>query len=298
MKRVAIRPPDKPTGFQMRITCPECESGFDVPDNAIPEKGRKLKCSQCQHKWHQKPIVDEPAPKAKKPAPKQEPVLAEEAPPPPEQDAGDDAEIDFGDGSDEAASDGDENVDFSMFGGGELDPDAEDDFDAPPIPRRRPLGAEAKPSRRGRYAAIAAAVVFLLIIPGGLVGARAPLVSAVPAISPLFDAIGLHVPVPGEDLIIQNVGAWRKTEGGVERMLIQGEIRNDTDRMQSVPVLRAVIEDAAGAELQSAPYTPEAALLVPGDVLSFAYEIPNPGPNAARVTVSFSEEARQGGFGY
>lgn len=279
----------------MRITCPECESGFDVPDNAIPEKGRKLKCSQCEHKWHQKPVVDEPAPKAKKSAPEKKAKTAD--PPAPEKNSDED-EIDFGDSVDEATSDDGESVDFSMFGGGELDPDAADEFDAPPIPRRRPLGPEPKPSRRGRYAAIAAAVVFLLIIPGGLVGARAPLVSAVPAISPLFDAIGLHVPVPGEALIIQNVGAWRKTEGGVERMLIQGEIRNDTDQMQSVPVLRAVIKDVAGVELQSAPYTPEAALLVPGDVLSFAYEIPNPGPNAARVTVSFSEEARQGGFGY
>lgn len=286
----------------MHITCPECDSGFDVPDNAITKKGRKLKCSQCQHKWHQMPVAAAPAPAAA-PKPKKK------AAPPPVEDAGgdDDAEeggggdIDFGDGAD-SAGEGDEASDedhgFSMFGGGEGDPDAEGDFDAPPIPRRNSMGGEAKPSRRGRYIAIAAAVLFLLVIPGGLVGARAPLVNAVPAISPLFDAIGLHVPVPGEALIIQNVGAWRKTEGGVERMLIKGQIRNDTQMMQSVPVLRAVIKDAAGADLQSAPYALEAALLVPGDVLDFAYEIPNPGPDAARVTVTFSDEERQGGFGY
>ena len=282
----------------MRITCPECDSGFDVPDNAVPEKGRKLKCSQCQHKWHQMPLADSPAPaaapkaKAKaKPKPKKEPE------PNADQEEGEDADIDFGGGETDTAK-GDDDGGFPMSGSGERDPNDDDDFDAPPIPRRQNMGAAAKPSRRGRYIAIAAAAIFLLIIPGGLVGARAPLVSTVPAISPLFDAIGLHVSVPGEELIIQNVGAWRKTEGGVERMLIQGEIRNETQKMQSVPVLRAMIMDAAGAELQSAPYTPEAALLVPGDVLAFAYEIPNPGPNAVRVTVSFSSEERQGGFGY
>jgi predicted Zn finger-like uncharacterized protein len=282
----------------MRITCPECESGFDVPDNAIPEKGRKLKCSQCQHKWHQLPIVEEAAPAAKAPAAKASTAKAKEkASAPPAEDGADEEDLNFDDG-DAAAGDGEEGHGFSMFGGGERDPDEEDDVDAPPIPGRRAMGAEAKPSRRGRYGAIAAAVIFLLIIPGAMVGARASLVSALPAISPLFNAIGLHVPVPGEALIIQNVGAWRKNEGGVERMLIKGEIRNDTQLMQSVPVLRAVIEDAAGVELQSAPYTPEAALLVPGDVLVFTYEIPNPGPNAARVTVTFSGEERQGGFGY
>lgn len=292
----------------MRITCPECTSGFDVPDNAIPEKGRKLKCSQCQHKWHQTPVAAEPeaAPKpAPKPAPKaKKPKKAKEAV---SDDAGDDGEeIGFGaddasDGGDKSTGDespGEDDHGFSMFGSGERDPDADDDFDAPPIPRRGAMGIGAAPSRRGRYIAIAAAVVVLLVIPGALVGARAPLVAALPAISPLFDVMGLHVAVPGEALIIQNVGAWRKTEGGVERMLIQGQILNDTDTMQSVPVIRAMLLDVGGAELQSAPYTPEAALLVPGEFLSFTYEIPNPGPNADRVTINFSDEQRQGGFGY
>jgi hypothetical protein len=81
-------------------------------------------------------------------------------------------------------------------------------------------------------------------------------------------------------------------------MLIQSQIRNDTDTMQSVPVIRAVLLDAGGAELQSTPYTPEAALLVPGESLSFTYQIPNPGPNADWVTINFSGEQRQGGFGY
>jgi predicted Zn finger-like uncharacterized protein len=271
----------------MRITCPECEAGFDVPDNAIPEKGRKLKCSQCQHKWHQKPVAAQPAPAKKKPAAK--------APVPKKQDDSDD--IDFGSTQDKAPDEGGDGG-FPMSGGGDRDPDEADDFDAPPIPGRRSMRPAPAQSKRGRYVAIAAAVVFLLILPGGLVGARASLVSAMPAVSPLFDIIGLHVPVPGEELIIRNVGAWRKAEGGVERMLVKGEIFNETQTTQPVPVLRAVIKDAAGAELQSAPYTPEAALLVPGEVLSFAYEIPNPGPHAARVTVSFSDEARQGGFGY
>jgi len=55
--------------------------------------------------------------------------------------------------------------------------------------------------------------------------------TAAPTASPLFDTIGLHVPVPGKALIIQNVGAWNKAEGGVVLMLIQGEIHNDTQMM-------------------------------------------------------------------
>lgn len=277
----------------MRILCPECASGFDVPDNAITAKGRKLKCSQCEHKWHQMPVEAAPAPK-----PVADDDTGSDMQPVDDPEPDGDSEIDFG-GDDPADDEDKDEASFSMFGTGQGDPDEVDDFDEPPIPGRRSMaGRGAAPSRKGRIIAIAAAVVFLLVIPGAMIGARAPLVNAIPAFSPLFDAIGLHVAVPGEHLIIQNVGAWRKTEGGVERMLIQGEIHNDTQMLQSVPVLRAVIKDVAGTPLQSAPYTPEAAILVPGDTLTFGYEIPNPGPNAAQVTVSFSGEERQGGFGY
>ena len=42
----------------MRIACPNCSAHFDVPGDAIPEEGRKLRCSQCRHKWHQLPIAE------------------------------------------------------------------------------------------------------------------------------------------------------------------------------------------------------------------------------------------------
>ena len=41
----------------MRIKCPDCFAQFDVPDGAIKEDGRKLRCGQCKHQWHQLPII-------------------------------------------------------------------------------------------------------------------------------------------------------------------------------------------------------------------------------------------------
>ena len=72
----------------MRIICPECFAQFDVPDGAIKETGRKLRCGQCKHQWHQLPIPDEP-PEIIKP-PTEEPEISEtynefETPPIPEK---------------------------------------------------------------------------------------------------------------------------------------------------------------------------------------------------------------------
>ena len=35
----------------MIIVCPSCEKKFQVDDNKIPEKGRRLKCGFCDKEW-------------------------------------------------------------------------------------------------------------------------------------------------------------------------------------------------------------------------------------------------------
>ena len=45
----------------MIITCVNCVKKFDVDSSLIPEKGRLLQCSGCDHKWFfKKEIINEP----------------------------------------------------------------------------------------------------------------------------------------------------------------------------------------------------------------------------------------------
>lgn len=37
----------------MRLTCPNCDARYEVPDDAIPETGREVQCSNCGHQWLQ-----------------------------------------------------------------------------------------------------------------------------------------------------------------------------------------------------------------------------------------------------
>jgi predicted Zn finger-like uncharacterized protein len=37
----------------MRLTCPNCDAKYEVPDDAIPEGGRDVQCSNCGHGWFQ-----------------------------------------------------------------------------------------------------------------------------------------------------------------------------------------------------------------------------------------------------
>lgn len=37
----------------MRLTCPNCSAQYEVPDEVIPEDGRDVQCSNCDHTWFQ-----------------------------------------------------------------------------------------------------------------------------------------------------------------------------------------------------------------------------------------------------
>lgn len=42
----------------MRLTCPNCDAQYEVPDDAIPPAGRDVQCSNCSNTWYQ-PHPDE-----------------------------------------------------------------------------------------------------------------------------------------------------------------------------------------------------------------------------------------------
>ena len=147
----------------MRITCPNCSAQFDVPEGAITEEGRKLRCSQCKHKWHQFPVIDE-----------EENILSNE--------------MEDLDDLHETGIDGDSDI---------------------PIPLPEEL---TEPSKRRKinipWLPVSSVVIMVFAITSGLYW-RAEAVKRFPPTAIVYDALGLHVPVKGEDLVLQNIGAWR-----------------------------------------------------------------------------------------
>lgn len=256
----------------MLVTCPKCEQKFKVPDKALGTKGRKLKCSSCEHKWHQMP-----KPKAKpKPAP-EESLPGEEMP----SQATDDV-LEEAPGSD--------SMDAGM--GPEIDP--------PPLGDvsrfRANRGGESE--KKSRPYILYALLVLAVAIPAGLLVARTTLVHAWPASALLYETVGLPVPVPGEDLVLQNVYVERRQEGTVEVLVVHGEIRNPGDRMISLPALRATVMGDGGGTLASWLFTTESYQLLPGEKTAFTSEFANTSQGAAKVNVTFTDERPEAGLGY
>ena len=236
----------------MRITCPECFAQFDVPDSAIKETGRKLRCGQCKHQWHQLPIPD----------------ITPEIMEPPTED---------------------------------LEPktsETYDEFETPPIPEKSDI--EASVNKKTKSLPIRTIIATTLIITSifGCIYGRSIIVAYAPAVSLLYDKIGLHVPVPGEFLVIRNVGVWRENRGGMEVLAVKGELFNPNETIQEVPIIKGSEVDATGRVLATESYVPEAATLLPNETIKFEYQTPFPDEKTVSVVVTFSDEKRGGQYGY
>jgi predicted Zn finger-like uncharacterized protein len=59
---------------KMRLICPNCGAQYDVADDAIPESGRDVQCSNCNHIWFQIEKTPAPAPTTDASAPLSQPA--------------------------------------------------------------------------------------------------------------------------------------------------------------------------------------------------------------------------------
>lgn len=272
----------------MRVTCPECESKFKVPDKALGPTGRKLRCSKCGHQWFQEPVADKPPAKKRgtdaKPKAK---AKSKKKKPPPEPDP----EPDF----DAAPSDGEAVDDGEMRA---VRDDAE--FEPPPLDGLSRFRGPRPPERAKRRLPIALLVLAAAVvaIPAVLFAGREAFVDAWPASALLYDKVGLHVPVPGEGLVLQNVYVQRRQEGAVPLLVVAGEIHNPGEQLRSLPALRGTVLNDRGDAVQSWLFTAEVPQLLPGDTGRFQSELAAPPPDAARVNVTFTHDRPEGGIGY
>jgi uncharacterized membrane protein len=163
--------------------------------------------------------------------------------------------------------------------------------DPEPIPQSlAPAEAEdeEQPKKKGRLRLILLIVVAVLLI-GALAGlflARHMIMAALPWTAAIYGAVGLGESLGG-GLDIRNVRSERETEGGIEILYVRGVVANVSDKPREVPLIRVVLYDASGKEVQSTVVTPAKPQIEAGGNIAFRGRISDPSPLARRIEVTF-----------
>lgn len=275
----------------MIIECPSCAAKFTVPDGAIPQAGRTVKCAKCQNTWHFTPPSDDTA------ADNVEDSVTE---------------------SSVAPAEGEESVDEKMAQIRDIlnqtpqsdEPDDLDDGDEPEAPTQAatddaateepafsaPPPAVRKESGERMTGGLKynlptpgwlgfVAFVCLLIGFGGL--AKADIVEMWEPAAKFYDIINLPVPVVGEGLAFVEVEAKEVVSGNKSELSVTGKIKNTTDTVLDIPLIQAeLVVDGAPAMWTFVSSLPR---LLPGESTTFKTQYPDKFHADSHLAIRFTK---------
>ena len=248
----------------MILTCPNCETQFSVPDQAIGPSGRKVRCSKCTHVWH---VAGE-----------SEIVVGERI----DQVDGDPGTGDPAAGELEENSGPDHGFDIE-------DPLPEGDAISRVV---RDLADDKDDGGdRGRrqrtwlgwlfLAAIVAAVATTLVV------YEERIVRIWPPAYKLYETVDDWLEEEIFGLDIANVTSERSIQAGRNVLVIKGEVVNISKQVKDVPRLKVSLLSDEGGEIYYWTVTVAQERLEPGQRVAFTTQLPNPPETAASLKVTF-----------
>ncbi len=281
----------------MILTCEQCETRFMLSDSALGRRGRKVRCSRCQHEWFQEPEEgaideDESVIEDDFEIDLDEPIATESD----SDDALSEDEVMSDDDFFSADEEYDEELDEPEEAEGaekdegedleEIPQSEEDAEEIPEIPESvRPLPDEKDPlspgtitpqtqvvdaSGKGRLVGFGAAGVVFLMIFAFLLALKGPLTGAIPEMAGLYALVGMQTKVEGEDLILDRVKVLAINDGqGGMTVKLTGDIVNLKDETVKLPVMQASLRKKGGEGLSSWPVALAHETIGPHEEMSF-----------------------------
>jgi predicted Zn finger-like uncharacterized protein len=281
------------------IACPECRTRYQLARDLLAD-GRMVQCAKCQHSWF---ATAEPE---AAPAPPRAPAPADE-------DQLFDADAESRLDAEFAAEEGAFETPGAQAGRtpAEVVPLAVrraaaaaarsnlDSVDqrkrAAALVRRRAAMMRRLPMGRLRHSARITGILILVLLVGGGLLWRVPIVAEVPDLAGLYAAIGLPVNVVG--LEFSDVHTLESLTDGVVVMSVSGQIIPVGGRRVPVPPVVVTLLSETGAALYEWSVVPPAQDLQPGETVGFETRLTQPPAGAARVRLGFANARTQQGNG-
>lgn len=246
----------------MIISCPSCETRYQIDPASLGDEGRNVRCSSCGHRWW--------VPRNEQGEETGGPVSEETTSTVEQHDAGKKA------------------VDDAPPSSTVSDRAAAEEPTKPNAEEQAVAGARKAPPRRMSMLTLSlwAAAVLIVLVLAALVIARRDVVGVFPQAATIYGAVGL--PVAAEPALeLRNIRSERVEEGGASVLVVRGEIHNLTDRAHEVPSVEVALLDENHTELREARFTPVDAVLEKGGMTEFEARM-NAGKRASNFSVGLA----------
>ena len=266
----------------MIITCPHCQTKYQVTYDAIGSAGRKVQCAHCHRDWQQAPPAPEAEPdpivaemsedgldealmsEAQAVAEEVAARLSETSPPAPAPAPGTEAGARPGAPADAAALRRQQKA-FSR--------------------RHDEMVSRLPLARLRRSARVAGALLLAGLLALAYFG-RVPIVDRYPALAGLYAGLGLGVNVVGLDF--SNVESGLESLGGRDVLSVSAQIVGLMPRPQKVPPVVVSLLDAEGRPVYEWSVQTRVPDLMAGERASFDTRLSSPPKDAVRVRLSFA----------
>lgn len=279
----------------MIITCPHCQTRYEVAKEAIGAEGRQVQCAHCMKAWlANAAAAAEAAPKLREvPHLREVPNIRDMPRSEPQPlDAAAEARLDVALEAEQKAVEIAERV---------IAEARQRRLDAPPPSKaekieeqqrqkafsRRQLSTikqlpMSKTRRSIRWGATAALTVVLV----GLVAMRVDIVRQMPDMAGIYAAIGMPVNVIG--LEFGEVTTETSLSNGKLVLTVNSRIRSASNRIVPIPPVVVTLLDHNGTALYAWSVTPDAEDLGPGETVAFETQLMTPPDGATRVKLTFA----------
>lgn len=265
----------------MIITCPNCQTKYQVTYEAIGSVGRKVQCASCQQSWQQAAVPD----------PKPDLRLVPQADPESDRLFETMAEAAL-----DAAIEAEEKTIVDDM------PRVIDPVEPPPT-KKRETAAEMRArqkalsrrqtamvsrlplARMRRYARVVGAVGLAGVLATAYFG-RVQIVERNPDLAGLYEAVGLGVNVVGLDL--SNLQSTRGLSEGKDVLVVSAQIVGMMPDPVSVPPVLVSLLDTTGHTIYEWSVTPRIRDLMAGERATLDTRLPLPPAEAVSVRLSFA----------
>ncbi|MBE0579331.1 DUF3426 domain-containing protein [Devosia sp.] len=255
----------------MIITCPHCQTKYQVTYEAIGSAGRKVQCAHCQQAWQQRPLSKPDTPEQKQAFE----AIAE-------------------DGLDEAMQAEESAVAAEVAQRLELEKQAAAGRVDPALVRKRQkaftrrqtaMAADLPLARLRRTLRVVGLVLLAAVVATAYFG-RVMVVERFPAMAGIYEAVGLGVNVVG--LEFSNASSMRTLRDGKEVLVVSAQIVGLEPEPVQVPAVVVTLIDVHGHGIYEWSVTPAVRDLMAGERSSFDTQLTLPPGAAERVRLTFA----------